>query len=296
MPSLESVIQTTINGVATGSVYALLLFGVLLIFRVSKAINFAHGQIGMVAAFGSYVLAAESSMGLPLAIALGLLAAALISYLTNLLLVEPLSRKTSTQGLDLVVTLGVMLILTALAEQLLGNNTYSYASLGNRVQVAGDRIFVNLNQVTVALLAGILFVAFAWFMNRTPAGAAMRASASDRDLAASMGLNVARIRGLTWALSGLIGGVAAVVIASRLSVDAYYMTPFLIKAFIAGIVGGLDRFAFPLCLALALGVYEAWADFIFGAQFGTPAVFILVLALLSILPKRFLDERQEARA
>lgn len=294
--TLDDAAQITLSGITTGAIYALLLFGILIIFRVSKAVNFAHGQLGMIAAFGSFYLYSKGYVSFVVAVLIGLLAAAAISYLVDRLLLEHLSKRSSAEGLDLVVTLGVMLLLTAVAEQLFGNNTYSYEPLGNDKQVLSGGVFLNANQLVVTVASVMLLGAFAWFLLHTSAGVSMRASAADAHLASSVGLNVTKIRGLTWAFAGLIAGVVGIIVASRLSVDAFYMTPFLIKAFIAGIIGGLDRFVVPLLIALALGIYEGWAVFLIGPSYGTPAVFIVVIGLLVLLPRRFLDERREARA
>jgi branched-chain amino acid transport system permease protein len=293
---VTDALQVTIGGLATGSLYALLLFGVLLIFRVSKAVNFAYGQIGMFAAFFAYFLYSRDVLSIALAVAVGLLSAVALSYLTDRMLLERLPSGGTANGQDLVITLGVMLLLTAVAQQYFGNNTYSFLTLGNDTQFSVGGIFFNLNQISVAVLTAAMFGGFAWLLLRTQPGVTMRASAADADLASSFGLNVRRIRGVTWSFAGLVAGLAGIVVASRLSVDAFYMTPFLIKAFVAGIIGGLDRFVTPLLIAFALGVYEAWATHVLGTNYGTPAVFLLVIVLLAVLPKSFLDERQEARA
>jgi branched-chain amino acid transport system permease protein len=111
-----------------------------------------------------------------------------------------------------------------------------------------------------------------------------------------MGLNVGRVRAITWAFAGLTVGGVGIVVASRLSLDPYYMTPFLIKAVIAGIIGGLDRFVAPLLAAFGLAIFEGLATYFVGANYGTPAVFVLVILLLALLPKRLLSERGVVRA
>ena len=124
----------------------------------------------------------------------------------------------------------------------------------------------------------------------------MRASAMNPDLARSFGVNVSRVKAITWTVSGILAALVGIVLASRLSVDPYYMTPFLISAFIAGIIGGLDRFAAPILIAFGLALYQNWSRFLFGSTAGTASLFILVIVLLAVLPKRFLDERRESRA
>jgi branched-chain amino acid transport system permease protein len=293
--SLDGAIQVTLAGLATGSVYALLLLGILIIFRVSRAVNFAQGQLGMIAAYSAYAIIAASVLPIWLALVVGIALAAAIALLTDRVLIERLAKRGALSGQDLVVTLGVMLLLTAVAETFLGTQTKSFIPLGNDVQFGFRSVVVNLNQAIVLVATLVLLGAFAIFL-RTKPGVAMQAAAINPDLARSFGVNVSKVKAITWLVSGALAGLVGIIIASRLSVDPYYMTAFLISAFIAGIIGGLDRFVAPILIAFALALYQNWSAFIFGATAGTASLFILVIVLLAVLPKRFLDEKREARA
>ncbi len=293
--SIDSAIQITLSGLATGSVYALLLLGILIVFRVSRAVNFAQGQLGMIAAYAAYAIFAAEVLPVWLAIIIGLALASILSLLTDRIFIERLANRGALGGQDLVVTLGMMLLLTAAAETFLGTQTKSFEPLGNDVLFGFRSVVMNASQVVILVGTVGILTAFAFFL-RTRPGVSMRASAMNPDLARSFGVNVSRVKAVTWAVSGLLAGLVGVVIASRLSVDPYYMTPFLISAFIAGIIGGLDRFAVPILIAFGLALYQNWSAFIFGSTAGTASLFILVIVLLAVLPKRFLDERREARA
>lgn len=296
MTDLNAISQVFASSISTGALYALLLFGVLIVYRVSKAVNFAHGALGMIAAFTMYTL--SMSYGVPLwgSLIIGLILAAAISFATDRFILEPISRRTGREGLDLVVTLGIMLFLTAAAEWIFGSTTRSFLPLGTDRPVVFGSLFLNLNQVLVTVAVFLVLGAFAWFLTKTTAGLAMRAVASDPALASSMGLNVSRVRAVTWGFAGLTAGVVGIVVASRLSLDANYMTPFLIKAVIAGIIGGLDRFVAPLLVCFGLALFEGLAAYFVGTNFGTPAVFLLVILLLTVLPKKFLSEKGVVRA
>jgi branched-chain amino acid transport system permease protein len=230
-----------------------------------------------------------------LAIVTGLILAAVLSLLTDRIFIERLAKRGALGGQDLVVTLGIMLLLTAAAETFLGTQTKSFVPLGSDLQFGFRSVVLNANQIVVLVGTVVILIGFAVFL-RTRPGVSMRASAMNPDLARSMGVNVSRVKAITWTVSGLLAGIVGVIIASRLSVDPYYMTPFLISAFVAGILGGLDRFAAPILIAFGLALYQNWSAFIFGSTAGTASLFILVIVLLAVLPKRFLDERREARA
>lgn len=295
MSDFSSLLQILIGSISSGALYALLLFGMLIVFRVSKAVNFAHGALGMIAAFVSLALV---GVGIPiwLSVLVSIALSALLSFGTDRYILEPLSRKTGREGLDLVVTLGILLLLTAIAEAVFGTTNRAFLPLGTDALVVVGDVYLNANQIIVTLAIVALLGVFSWFLAKTRFGLAMRAVATDPMLASSAGLNVSLVRAVTWGVAGLTAGVVGIVVASRLSLDAYYMTPFLIKAVIAGIIGGLDRFVAPLAAAFGLALFEGLATYFIGTNYSTPAVFILVILLLAFLPKRFIQERGVVRA
>ncbi len=292
--SLSLFLNVTVSGLIVGAVYALVLLGILMVYRVSKAVNFAHGALGMFAAFSGYYFAATQGWPWPLAIIVGLVLGAVIAAGTGRLL-EFIPK--GANGYDLVTTLGLLLLLTAVAQSAFGVNTYSYPALwGNKQFSIPGGLQINGNDLLVLGLVAISFLAFYLVLARSQIGLSIRAVAENPTIAASLSINVGATRTVVWTLAGLIAGVGGVIAASRTSVDALYMTPFLLKAFVAGIIGGLDRFVAPLAIAFGVGVYENWTTYFFGANDSTPAVFILIVVALSIAPRRFLEERHEARA
>jgi branched-chain amino acid transport system permease protein len=286
--------QVTLGGLTSGAIYAIFLIGVLLVFHVSKQVNFAYGQSGMVAAFGSWFLYSEIGLPVWLAVVLGIAAAIALTTLTDVVIIKRLPEGRA--GYDLVVTLGVLLLLTAGAQLAFGSNAQSYLKLWTNKSTTVGGVFVNANDVICIVLGIVASVVTYLVLNRTGVGVALRASADVPAVARSVGINVGALRTATWALSGLTAAIGAILLASRLSVDAFYTTPILINVFIAGMIGGLDRFVAPILAAFGLGLYEAWAMYFFGGHADTPAVFILIIAVLSFAPKRFIEERYEARA
>lgn len=290
---MDALTQVLAGGVTQGCLYALMLLGVLLVFQVSKVMSFAYGQVGMVAALTAW---AVSTSGVPVALAL-VLGTVLAVLLNSVIDVVAIRRIPSDRvGLDLVVTLGLFLLIAAAMQQLVDSNSHSFPALGADTQatVLGARISVN-DAVVVGL--AVVVVTAAWLvLSKTSLGTNLRACAEDADIAASTGINVRALRTGTWAVAGLLAAVVAVAVASRVAVDAFYMTSVLVKVFIAGMIGGLDRFWPPLLAAVGLGVYESLAVATFGADAGVPAVFLLIIAVLAVVPRRFVIDTSEARA
>jgi branched-chain amino acid transport system permease protein len=291
--NIETALQVLLGGLATGALYAVILVGVLLVFHVSKNINFAYGQTGVIASFGSFYL--YSVVGLPvwLAVALAIFAAIIVAALTDLLLIRRLS---SRPGMDFVVTLGLLLLLSSLAELLFGTSAQSYLRLLSDVSWVVSGVFVNANDLLAIAIGFVVITAGHLLLTRTALGISIRAAAEDPDVAQSAGIAVPILRTSIWAASGLLVALAAMMFASRISVSSFYMTPIIVNVFVAGMIGGLDRYWVPIGMAVFIAVYQAFATYVFGEAGGVPALFLLIIGILSLVPKRLLDERHEARA
>ena len=286
--------QVTLSGIEAGALYAFFLVGVLLVYQVSKQVNFAYGQVGMVAALGSWWMYSTIGLSVPLAVVLGILTSIAVAGLMEVLIIRHLPENRF--GYDLVVTLGVLLLLTAGAQIIFGTSSESYLDLGASHQVVIGGVFINGNDALVVVIGLVAVVATKLVLDRTGVGLSLRASAENAGIARSVGINVSQLRTGMWLISGLIAAISAMLLGARLSVDASYMTPFLINTFIAGMIGGLDRYWPPILAAFGLGIYDSWAIFILGPNGDTVAIFVLALMILSLAPKRFLEERYEARA
>ncbi len=290
---MYNFLQVTIAGLATGGLYALMIVGVLLVWQVSRSMNFAYGQIGMVGAFAAFVIG--SNLGIPLLPALlaGIIAATLLSAVVEATVIR---RIPDRSGYDVVVTLGLMLLLTALVQAALGANARVFYTLATGVRVLTGEVFVNLNDL-ICIALGVLAVIGAWVvLHRTSLGTSLRAAAADADIARSVGIDVKLLRTAVWATSAILVTIAAYLFASRLSLNAFYMQTIIINVFVAGMIGGLDRFWPPVLSAFGIALYQAWAGYLLGEDWSTPALFVLVLAIFTLVPRRLLEERHEQRA
>lgn len=288
-----TLLQVALSGLATGALYAIILLGVLIVYQVSKNINFAYGQIGMVAAFGSYWLYEEVGWPVWLAVVSATALAIAISALTDLVIIRRISHR---QGLDFVVTLGLLLLLTSLGEMIFGTSARSYLRLLSDISWTVEGVFINANDLLAIGLGVVLVIIGHIVLRHTTLGISLRAAAEDAAIAESAGISVPALRTWTWALSGLLVSIAGMMFASRLSVSSFYMTPLVINVFIAGMIGGLERYWPPILAAFFIALYQAFAIYLFGEAGGVPALFVLVIAILTLMPKRFVDERNEARA
>jgi branched-chain amino acid transport system permease protein len=306
---MNDFIFITISGAANGCLYALLLLGILLVFRVSRAVNFAAGQIGMFGALFAFYSSKDfstlSSQGggwylpgaiLPIGVAIvvGMIVSALIGMLFDVGVMRRIPQDVF--GFDLIATIGGFLLLTTAGENIFGNRNRLGPDFWNSNFVELGELRINSNDLLVMALTVVIVLVTILVLKTTTAGLQSRASAESPDIAQSLGIPVHRVRTITWGIAGALAAVAALLISSRMTVSPYLVTPFLLKAFIAGILGGLNRLVAPLLVAVFLGIYESWAVFFFASTARIPAVFTAIIVSLMIIPKRYLIEDQEARA
>jgi branched-chain amino acid transport system permease protein len=293
LASFSDLAQVTLGGLAAGGLYAVLLLGVLLVYQVSKNVNFAYGEIGVVGAFVAFELFSSEGLPVVFALILGVLGAVALSIGTEVAIIRRIPRR---QGFDLVVTLGALLLLTAGTDVVFGSADRQYTPLlSNRATVV-DGVYVNASDVLSLGLGVIAAVAGGVVLKRTSIGVSLRASAEDSATAQAVGINVRSLRTIVWGVSGVLAAIGAMVAASRLVLDARYMTPVIINVFIAGMLGGLDRYWPPMIAAFGVALYTSLASYVFGTDASVPALFVLVVVVLTIAPKRLLEERHEARA
>jgi branched-chain amino acid transport system permease protein len=288
------VLNVTTAGITTGCLYGLLVLGIVLTYQVGRCINFAYGQVGMIGAFSAWYLATELGWPTWFALVAGLVLAVAVSASIDVVAMRRIPE--GRPGFDLVVTLGIFLLMTSVMQQLIDSDSHSFTPLGSDTIWRLGGVVVNLNDVVIVVLLATAVAIALVVLRGTSVGVSLRGSALDPVVTSAAGVNVRMLRTATWAIAGALTAVAAALAASRTSVDAFYMTPLLIKAFIAAMIGGLDRLGPSVAAAVLLGVYESVAMYVLGPTAGTPAVFGLIIILLAVVPKRFVLEGREVRA
>jgi branched-chain amino acid transport system permease protein len=253
------VIQQVINALSIGSLYALMAVGLAMVFGILRLINFAHGDLMMIAA---YIAAFALFAGLPLPVVVVLMIAGTV--LVGLLM-ERVAYRPIRGAPD------VAMLLTSFAVgQILQNGTLlSTRLVGRPIQIAFPAPDVlsgvlTFGQITVSrlnivsLLTGlVLLVGLSLFVTRTTMGLSMRAAAEDLQAARLMGININRVVATAFAIGSGLAAVAGLLFAVQAGQINPYMgfTPVL-KAFIAAVIGGFGSIAGAVVGGYALGALE----------------------------------------
>lgn len=290
---MESFLQTLIAGILLGGLYALIGVGMTLIMGVMKIINLAHGDlmmVGMYIAFWMFTLFGIDPY------ASVLIATPILFFLGVLIqkcLINPVLRVDSILPQNQVIlTVGVGMVLASLATVLFKadyrSTPVSYGTSAWHLSDYWETAPIELSLSvpwTISFLFAVLITLSLWFfLSRTDMGKSIRATAQDLDAALLMGVNVQRMRVVTFGLgSSLVGA------AGCLFIPIYYLFPslggqFTTIAFIITILGGLGSTVGAIIGGLILGIFESMTAMYVGMGWAPVGRFVIFVAVLIFLP------------
>ena len=298
----------TVNGLAYGSIYALVAIGYTLVYGVLQLINFAHSEIFLIGIFGAYFTfvglgfvpgqlpnlpIAAIIADLVLAAAVGMIAAGVGAVLLERIAYRPLRRRGAPRLAFLITAIGASFAIQQFVRIWRGSQPEGAIRL--LVPEPVFRIFgapVTDLQLVVVLASLVMFVVADTFVNRTRLGRGVRAVAQDPATATLMGVNRERVIMLTFLLGGALAGVAGLLYLMTIPQGAVFNGGFLlgIKAFAAAVLGGIGNLRGALVGGLILGVVENYGQSLFGGDWRDVVAFVLLVAVLMFRPTGILGE------
>lgn len=279
-----SAIQFAILGLGIGTAYTLLGQGMLLIYRGSGVINFAHGSVAMFAAYVYWQLRIGWEWSLIPAVVATVLVASLMGFATYHLIMRPLGRASSLARV--ISTLGLFTLLQGIALLIWGPFPKTLdADLPTKLlRVAGLRIGTDK---IVLLAIAIAITAILWAISRySGVGLAIRANAENQRATATLGWSPHLLGGLTWSVGWGLAAVAGILIAPLVGVSVDAMPLLVIPVLAAVLIGRLSSFWWTLAGAMGIGVLQSLSSRfvdIPGVQQAVP--FLIILALLVVRGK-----------
>jgi branched-chain amino acid transport system permease protein len=286
---VTTFLQATVAGLSLASIYMLLALGFVIIYKSMQVLSFAHPAIMLAGAYLVSWLAVDKELGFWVALGGGIIAAAVIGWLSERITVRPMIGKPLfaiailTIGLDIAIRTPINNLIGVNIRSVddpWGFNTWNIG--GVIVQHRGAAMVV-----TAAIVGTLLFL----FFRYSRIGLAMRATAIDQEVALAQGINVGRIFSLAWILGGAMAALAGTFAATDLSGLSQSTFLVALKALPAIVVGGLDSIAGAVVGAVIIGLAEAYTatyqteylNFL-GGNFSQVVPYVVLVIVLLVRP------------
>lgn len=283
---MTTFIDYLLGGASNGAVIALVALALVLIWRASRVVNFAQVGQAMLTTFIAYSVQRVTGSWL-LALIVALVAGALVGLCAYAMLLLPIRRLDSTGSI--IATFGLLIALQAAASMIWGGDLVAFPQPfpSTGIDFAGRTWPISVYDVIVIGCAAVLVVALSLFLTRTATGLAMRAAAFNPEVARLSGVRVRRMLALGWALAGVVGSLAGVLIAPISSLSPNSFDLLLILAFTAAVVGGLDSLVGAVGFGIGTGLLMALVTGYASAEDAPLAALILLAVSLILKPGGF---------
>lgn len=282
-------ISQFINGLNVGSIYALIALGYTMVYGIAKMLNFAHGDVIMVGAYTVFVCINTASMPAFVAVLAGIAVCSLLGMTIEKIAYKPL-RKASPLAV-LITAIGVSYFLQSVALLVFGSKESSFRSIIPVKAVKIGSLKISGESVITMAVTVIIMIALTLFINRTKAGAAMRAVSEDKSAAELMGINVNKTISLTFAIGSGLAAVAGVLYACSYGFIGPYMGSMTgIKAFVAAVLGGIGSIPGAMIGGILLGIIESLSKAYISTRLSDAIVFGVLILVLVLRPSGILGK------
>ncbi len=292
MSDLAVFAQVTVNGIAVGAIYALVALGIVMIYKATEVLNFAHGDFLVLAAFLAWALISGAGAPFWPALLAVVLAAALIAASLEVGVIRRITGQPQFAGVMLTIALAFM--IRGLVSMTFGAESQSYRTpwSGQSVQILGVGITA-LSVVILAVVAAITAALWAFF-RFSRLGVALQAASQNQLAAYLNGVPVKRLNAFVWALGGGMAAVAGVFLAPITLVDLSLWLVVL-KALAAIVLGGFGSLPGAVLGGVLIGLVEQYAGVYLPHGFKDIVAYLVLIAVLLLRPRGILGEAHGRR-
>jgi len=279
----EIVLQTLASGVLIGLIYALVAIGLTMIFGVMDIVNFAHGEFLMLGMYSTFwlfaVYALDPLITLPLTVIM-LFAFGMLLY--KLVIVRIINAPMLSQ---IFTTFGIMILLRGVAQFFWKSDFRSIenSSVSGTVKLLG--IQLGKPQLVAGIGAIVVTGLIYFFLNKTRLGAALEATASDKEAARLMGIDSHKMFSLAWGIGAACAGAAGVLLSTFYPIFPDVGANFILLAFVVVNLGGFGSVTGAFWAGILVGVIEVMGGLLLGPQYKTAIVLVLFLGVLMFRPQ-----------
>ena len=289
---LAQILQLAINGMAIGAIYALVALGLVLTYKATEVLNFAHGDVLMASAFVGWGLIVGLGWPFWLAAPATVALAASLSWLIDARIMRIIVGQPQFAGV--MLTIAIAFMLRGLVSMVFGpqSRTYPTPWTGQTTRL-GTIMVADLSLVIMAAALVITLLLFL-FLTKTALGVAIQAASQNQLAAYLSGIRVKRVTSLVWAISGGIAAVCGLLLAPTALVDIGLWIVML-KALAAAVLGGFGSVPGAIVGGLLLGVIEQFAGVFLPDGFKDAMAYLVLIGVLILWPRGLLGEAHGRR-
>ena len=273
--------EIALTGIASGGLYALAALAFVLVYKATRVVNIAIGEMLMVGAYLFFAFATTMALPIWLAMLGAVLGTGLLGAVIERTMIRPLMGEPPISVF--MVTVGLASILVGLVEIIWTADQRRLPEFFPNTPVMVGEAFLAPKVAYGSLAAVVLIAAVLLLFRFWRGGVALRATASDQGAATMMGINVPRVFSLAWVASAMIAAVAGIVVGAIGGISSS-MGVFGLSVLVVVIVGGLDSVLGALVGGLLIGLIEALAGAFLGGEYKLLATFIVLVVVLMIRP------------
>ena len=281
------LLEQIINGITLGSIYAIVALGFTLVFGVLGIINMAHGEIFMIGAFIGVLV--TSVLGLPLWVAFlsAVIVTAILGYLLEKIALRPLRGKQGVSHLaPLISTIGVSILLENLSHHLFGAGNHPFRHSFAQIQIQVGSITIYLVQILIFAISITLMIVLSYWLSKTKAGKALRATAENLETASLLGVNTKRTITTTVILASALGGIAGILVGMAFNSVNPQMGLYMgLKGLAIIILGGMGNVKGAMVGGLLLGLSETMIVAYGDSGYRDAVAFVAIIFILLIRPQ-----------
>jgi branched-chain amino acid transport system permease protein len=288
---MGSILEQLINGLRSGSIYALIALGYTMVYGIAKMINFAHGDIIMVGAYALYVTIVLWHMPVVAAVLFTIAFCAVLGITIEKVAYKPL-RKAPALAV-LITAIGMSFLLQSVALLIFKANPIAFKSIINVETLTVGSVSISGITLVTLVVTFVCMIVLTLFINKTKAGSAMRAVSEDKAAAELMGINVNKTISMTFAIGSALAAIAGILfICQYQSINPKLGSLPGIKAFVAAVLGGIGSIPGAMIGGIVLGIIESISKAYISSELSDAIVFSVLVVVLLVKPSGLLGKNR----
>ncbi|HYE17557.1 MAG TPA: branched-chain amino acid ABC transporter permease [Tepidisphaeraceae bacterium] len=281
------------NGLCKGAVFGIVGLGFGMIYTTTRVFHIAHAGVYVLTGYLLHLGLAHWNWPLAVSIPVALLGAVVAGAFTDWAVYQPLARRSASGAVVLISSLGVQIVFENAIALAFGNQAVATRTGVDQTVMIGS-IVLTYAQVAQLVAGGGLSLGLWLFLKYSRAGQVCRAVADDETLAAVLGVRIARVRLMAFAVGSIFAGIGSVLISLDVGIDPHDGFPAVLAAAVACIVGGLRKFLAPMAGGLALGLAQSVVVWQTSAKWEQAVTFGVLIVFLLVRPQGLFGVRRRA--